>query len=54
MKKNIIIIGLGDNFRVIEEELVKKYTIKFIIDSNYQSEFYLSKKKFISVKKKNP
>lgn len=54
MKKKIIIFGLGDNFRVLENELIKRYDISLIIDKNFQSKLYFSNNKYIPVEKKIP
>lgn len=54
MKKKIIVLGLGDNFRVLEKELVKRYNISLIIDKNFTGKFYFSNNKYIPVEKKIP
>lgn len=52
MKKKLIIFGLGDNFKILENEISKKYCISLIIDKNYNQDFYNTGSKYIPVKKK--
>ena len=51
MKKKLIIFGLGDNFKILENEISEKYYVSLIIDKNYNQDFYNTGRKYIPVKK---